>query len=166
MPEWRETRAGTRQPVLLVPGIGNSGPGHWQSRWEAADDACNRVPQEYWENPVCADWVRALAVLRTPPNPLIAAHSLGCLVVAHWLGRTSLSIAGALLVAVPDPHGASFPAQAVGFTPLPRKRFPCASIVVASSDDRYSDVDFARRCVEAWGSRLVDIGPAGHINAD
>ncbi len=168
MPEHRETHAGTRGRILLVPGIGNSGPQHWQSRWETEDDVCRRVQQKDWENPVCGDWVEALesAALRAGPAPVIAAHSLGCLAVAHWLARTSVRIAGALLVAVPDPHAASFPAQAMGFTPLPRKRFPCVSIVVASTDDPYSSVSFARQCAEAWGSRFVDIGRAGHINAD
>ena len=168
MPERRAIAGGARRDVLLVPGIGNSGPQHWQSRWEAQHDTWIRVRQNDWENPVCGDWVQALelAVLRAAPHLLIAAHSLGCLAVAHWLARTSLNIAGALLVAVPDPHGAIFPAQAVGFTPLPRKRFPCASIVVASTDDPYCDLEFVRQCAAAWGSRLVDIGPAGHINAD
>ncbi len=162
----RPTHSGAR--VLLVPGIGNSGPQHWQSRWEAGNDTCVRVQQKDWENPVCGDWVEALesAAVRAGPAALIAAHSLGCLAVAHWLARTSVGIAGALLVAVPDPYGASFPAQAVGFTPPPHKRFPCASIVVASTDDPYSPLSFARQCAEAWGSRFVDIGRAGHINAD
>lgn len=82
------------------------------------------------------------------------------------MARTAVTIAGALLVAVPDPEGASFPTQAVGFKPLPLRRLPCASIVVCSSDDPYGTVDFARQCAAAWGSRLVSIGRAGHINAD
>ena len=49
---------------------------------------------------------------------------------------------------------------------MPLAPLPFPSIVVASSDDpfvaRDRAADFARR----WGSRLVDIGPAGHINTD
>jgi predicted alpha/beta hydrolase family esterase len=37
--------------------------------------------------------------------------------------------------------------------------------VVASIDDPYGDLAFARQCAEDWGSRLVSIGKAGHINA-
>ncbi len=33
------------RPVLLVPGIGNSGPAHWQSLWEAKHPAVARVMQ-------------------------------------------------------------------------------------------------------------------------
>jgi predicted alpha/beta hydrolase family esterase len=47
---------------------------------------------------------------------------------------------------------------------MQKLRFP--SIVVASSDDPYLTLDRARAFAEAWGSRFVEIGPAGHINAD
>ena len=40
------------------------------------------------------------------------------------------------------------------------------SLVVASHDDPYGSLDFSRGCADAWGSRWVDIGPAGHINGD
>jgi len=167
MPEQTPDPTAPRGRVLLVPGIGDSGAEHWQSRWEAQNESCVRVRQRDWDNPVCADWQQALelAACDAAPDTLIAAHSLGCLLVAHWLARTSVRIAGALLVAIPDPEGASFPPQAVGFSPLPPKSLPCASIVVASIDDPYGSLDFARQCAAAWGSRLVSIGRAGHINA-
>jgi predicted alpha/beta hydrolase family esterase len=75
-------------------------------------------------------------------------------------------VAGALLVAVPDPSGAHFPQDASGFAPVPLTRLPFASIVVASSDDPYGGVPFSQSCASAWGSRWFDIGPRGHINAD
>jgi predicted alpha/beta hydrolase family esterase len=157
----------SRRRVVLVPGIGNSGPEHWQSRWEQQHDSYLRIQQRDWDNPVCAEWLESLevAVQRVGPGALIAAHSLGCLLVAHWLQRTSCKLGGALLVAVPDPNGHDFPTQAVGFAPVPDARFPCPSIVVASTNDPYSSFEFASRCAHHWGSRLVDIGPAGHINA-
>ncbi|MCY1380434.1 Serine hydrolase [compost metagenome] len=68
-------------------------------------------------------------------------------------------------MAVPDPEGAAFPSEAIGFSPLPLRRFAFPSIVVASSNDPYGSIDHARRCADAWGSRLVEIGMAGHINA-
>ncbi|MGE8331334.1 MAG: RBBP9/YdeN family alpha/beta hydrolase, partial [Paraburkholderia nemoris] len=75
-------------------------------------------------------------------------------------------VAGALLVAVPDPSGAHFPQDASGFAPVPLVRLPFASIVVSSSDDPYGGVPFSQTCASAWGSRWIDIGPRGHINAD
>ncbi|HKT27878.1 RBBP9/YdeN family alpha/beta hydrolase [Dyella sp.] len=167
MHEPRQTHGTTPSRVLLVPGIGNSGPTHWQSYWESEHDSYARVHQNDWERPVCADWVSALerTAQRAEPGALIAAHSLGCLVVANWLAQTSIRIAGALLVAVPDPSGVSFPTEAKGFTPVPLDPLPCPSIVVASSNDPYSDIAFATQCAHAWGSRLINIGRAGHINA-
>ena len=163
----RQTDDTAPNRVLLVPGIGNSGPTHWQSYWESEHDSYVRVQQSDWEHPVCADWVSALELdaQRAGPGTLIAAHSLGCLVVANWLAQTSIPVAGALLVAVPDPSGARFPSEAKGFTPVPFDPLPCPSIVVASSDDPYSDMAFATQCANAWGSRLINIGRAGHINA-
>lgn len=153
--------------VLLLPGIGDSGPEHWQSRWQAAWPNYQRVVQRDWENPRRDEWVEALeqAVARAGADTRLVAHSLGCLLVAHWLQTTRLSVAGALLVAVPDPEGAAFPKQAIGFAPVPRTRLDCPSVVVASRDDPYATPDFARSCATAWGSRFVDIGEAGHINA-
>jgi predicted alpha/beta hydrolase family esterase len=154
-------------PILLVPGIGDSGHDHWQSRWQAASPNYLRVVQRDWDHPQCTEWAAALeqAVAHAGAGARLVAHSLGCLLVAHWLQTTRLEIAGALLVAVPDPDGAPFPKEAIGFAPVPRERFPCPSIVVASRDDPYGTIEFARGCARAWGSRFVDIGNAGHINA-
>ncbi len=46
--------------TLLVPGLYNSDPDHWQSRWEAGDETMERVIQDDWETPHCADWVARL----------------------------------------------------------------------------------------------------------
>jgi predicted alpha/beta hydrolase family esterase len=159
--------ASSRQArVLLVPGLGDSGPGHWQSLWEARDGYL-RVQQRDWEHPACSEWIDSLdrAVRDAASDVLIAAHSLGALLVGHWLARTNVRIGGALLVAAPDPGAPSFPPEARGFAPIARQRFDCPSILVVSSDDPYGGLPFARRCAHSWGSRLVNIGKAGHINA-
>ena len=38
--------------------------------------------------------------------------------------------------------------------------------MVASSDDPFGAVAYAKRCAVGWGSVFVEIGAAGHINAD
>lgn len=160
--------------TLVLPGYANSGPGHWQTRWEALDPTFVRVAMPDWEHPVCDDWCDALdrAVSAAGPQPVrIAAHSLGSLTTVVWAarrhgGRAASKIAGALLVAVPDPHGAEFPADARGYEPVPMEPLPFPTIVVASSDDPYGGVPFAKRCAKAWGSRFIDMGPRGHINAE
>jgi predicted alpha/beta hydrolase family esterase len=154
-------------PILILPGIGDSGPGHWQTLWEQGSPAMQRVHARDWEQPICAEWVAALeaAVEHSGPQAVLVAHSLACLQVAHWSAGSRLRIRAALLVAVPDPAGPSFPAQAQGFAPIPLQRLAFPSIVVASSDDPHGSIAHARRCAQAWGSRLVEIGAAGHINA-
>ncbi len=68
--------------TLIVPGIGNSGPKHWQTLWERQHSDWRRVQQRDWDRPICEEWVRrlddAIRPLSTPP--VLIAHSLGCLV--------------------------------------------------------------------------------------
>lgn len=156
------------RPVLILPGIGDSGPRHWQTLWEQVHPHYRRVSQREWDRPLCADWLRALdaAVTACPSPPVLVAHSLACLLVAHWASRSTVPIKGALLVAVPDPASARFPPEARGFSPVPLHPFAFPSTLVASSDDPFGAVSHARRCAAAWGSHYVEIGPAGHINAD
>jgi uncharacterized protein len=167
--------------VLVLPGYQGSGAGHWQTRWEALDPGLdragglvfNRVPMPDWDHPVRDAWCRTLdaAVAAADAPVLFAAHSLGCLTTAFWASQYASAahlakVAGALLVAVPDPSEAHFPRDASGFAPVPLARLPFASIVVASSDDPYGSVPFSQVCANAWGSRWIGIGARGHINAD
>jgi len=153
--------------ALILPGIGNSGPAHWQSLWEAANPSFVRVQQRDWDNPVCEEWLEVLekSVARFGASAVLVAHSLACLLVAHWAARTQLTVKGALLVAPPDPDGPDFPKEAVGFSPLPGKPITFPSIVVASSNDPYGNLEFAKSCALAWGSRFVGAGAVGHINS-
>ncbi|HLX01014.1 MAG TPA: alpha/beta hydrolase [Trinickia sp.] len=160
--------------VCVLPGYANSGPDHWQSRWEAADPMFVRVSMPDWENAVCEAWCHTLdtVVAAAEEDPLlIAAHSLGCLTTVFWATNIATpdqlaKVAGALFVAVPDPASISFPSEAHGFANIPFVPLPFPTIVVASSDDPYGNIEFAVRCADAWGSRFVNIGPRGHINAE
>jgi predicted alpha/beta hydrolase family esterase len=158
----------TTRPVLILPGYDDSGPQHWQSLWEKADPSFRRVQQRSWTEPVCDEWVAALdaALAACAAPPVLVAHSLGCLAVAHHAVRHARPVHGALLVAPPDVDDPSFPPVIQGFRPIPRAKLPFPSIVVASSDDWYMPVDGARALAAAWGSRFVVLENAGHINAD
>lgn len=153
--------------ILLLPGIGNSGPGHWQTIWAHTDASMESIGGQDWNRPVCTKWVENLeaAISRAGPDIVLVAHSLGCLQVAHWAQCSRTLVRAALLVAVPDPDRSTFPNEALGFSPLGLKRFAFPSTVVASCNDPYADMDYSQRCAEAWGSRLVNIGPQGHINS-
>jgi predicted alpha/beta hydrolase family esterase len=157
-----------KAPVLIVPGWGDSGDEHWQTLWEKANPGFQRVAQRDWLYPICSEWVETLAAaIRAAGRPVVlAAHSLGCLAIAHCVRDATLPIRGALLVAPPDVERPDFPPVLEGFAPIPRERLPFASIVVASRNDPFSEFERARALAEAWGSRLVDAGELGHINAD
>jgi hypothetical protein len=44
-------------------------------------------------------------------------------------------------------------------------RLPFPTIVVASENDEYVSLERATQFARAWGGRLVNIGPLGHINS-
>jgi len=100
---------------------------------------------------------------------VLVAHSLACLLVAHWAAQASLParVKAALLVAPPDVGSPDHtPDEVRSFSPIPLVRLPFASIVVASDDDPFGSLERAAAFARAWGSRLVTLPRAGHINAD
>jgi uncharacterized protein len=156
--------------ILVIPGLSGSGAEHWQTVWERLDARCVRVEQRDWEAPVCTEWCARLeeAVTAAHDDVVLVAHSLGCLLVAHWAYAGSVErIKGALLVAPPDVECAErTPEVTRDFAPIPREALPFESILVASRDDSFASIEFARELAEAWGARFVDAGELGHINAD
>ena len=81
-------------------------------------------------------------------------------------GDNAVVLRAALLVAVPDPNGPRYPAEAKSFGEVPLTRLGFHTRVVASHDDPYGSFEHANRCAAAWGSELCDVGNAGHINAE
>jgi predicted alpha/beta hydrolase family esterase len=155
--------------ILIVAGLWNSGPQHWQTHWERKYSKWSRVEHRDWNAPERDEWVAELdaAIAACEGRPVLVAHSLGCMAVAHWAQSGSpLRVAGAFLVAPADTEAASFPVPSGGFNPVPMAPLPFPSIVVASTDDPFVQPERARGFARAWGSRLVEIGQAGHINDD
>ncbi len=161
----------TLPTTLILPGISNSGPEHWQSQWERIDASCTRVMQAEWDAPGCADWVTTLdaAIGAAPGDVVLVGHSSACALVAHWAAAAAPAhigrVRGALLVGPSDPEGPNYPVGPTGFAPVPLAPLPFPSIVVASRDDAYVSLEKARSYADAWGSTFVDVGAAGHINA-
>ena len=155
--------------VLILSGLWNSGPQHWQTHWERKHPEWKRVPHRDYNNPEREEWVNELdaAIAGCEGTPLLVAHSLACVLVAQWArSGSALKVAGALLVAPSDVEAASYPVEVNGFAPMPMEKLPFPSIVVASSNDEFVSIERARRFAQAWGSRFVEIGPAGHINGE
>lgn len=155
--------------VLLLPGWHNSGPAHWQSRWEAAH-GYTRVQQHDWERPLRGDWLMQLeeAVLRCDEPALLVAHSLGCIQVAAWAAHSQSSqrIKAALLVAPGDVEREAVRALLPSWSPIVRQRLPFKSVLVASRNDPHCSFARAQALASDWGAELLDLGDAGHINAD
>jgi predicted alpha/beta hydrolase family esterase len=155
-------------PVLIVPGWGDSGPQHWQSLWQQANPAFRRVVQRDWEYPIRAEWVETLTreIRAAERPPVIVAHSLGAIAVAHCAAAGAPPIQGALLVSPPDVEDPDFPPVIEGFAPVPRGRLAFPSVVVVSRNDPFTAFDRAQALAGAWGSRFVDAGNSGHLNTD
>ncbi|RWP66243.1 alpha/beta hydrolase [Mesorhizobium sp.] len=153
---------------IIVPGIGGSGEAHWQTRWQRVNPAMRRFMPASWELPDFDDWVAALetAVSEAKTPPVLVAHSLGCLLVAHWQHISGRDVSGAFLVAVPDPAASAFPSIAHRFAGSPQQRLRFPSLVVASTNDPYGSLDSVRAKAGQWGSELHVAGPFGHINGD
>jgi uncharacterized protein len=156
--------------VLIIPGLGDSGPEHWQSLWEASNPEYQRVRQTDWERPCCADWVLNLdAAISAGNQPaVLVAHSMGCIAVIHWAATTAnpdKSVAAALLVSPPDVEAETIPMGPTGFAPCPLIRLPFKSTVVASTNDPFATFGRVETFAAAWGSELVILELAGHINA-
>jgi uncharacterized protein len=155
--------------VLTLPGWQNSGPAHWQSRWEALH-GYTRVDQHDWDRPLRGDWISRLedVILSTTGPITLVAHSLGCLLVAAWTShsRNTHRVQAALLVAPPDIEQDHLRSTLYSWSPIPLPILPFASTVIASSDDPFCSLPHAQHFAAQWGSRFVDLGPAGHINSD
>jgi predicted alpha/beta hydrolase family esterase len=155
--------------TLLLPGWLNSGPEHWQSRWEVLHGH-ERVEQDDWQWPKRGDWMARLdEVLLADPRPVaLVAHSLGALLVAAWAAHSQLTgrVRGALLVAPPDVEREDMPPQVAAWRPIARRRLPFQALVVASSDDPYCALPRAEALAADWGAALYAAGPRGHLNGE
>jgi len=152
---------------LTVPGIGNSGRGHWQTLWERDRLDCARIDLGCWEAPIRNVWLSRIdqAVGDAGRPVVLVAHGLGCHAVAWWaalLGKAAARrVRGALMVAPPDPRRDR---RLADFAPVPTAMLPFPSIVAASRDDGVADLGWSRALAAEWVSDF-DLGEAGHVNA-
>jgi uncharacterized protein len=160
-----------REPrLLVVPGLHDSGPVHWQSWLQRRHRSSLRVAVADFAEAEVERWAADVAhtLAAEPPGPWIAvAHSFGCLAVLRHLLQPASSaraahhgVVAALLVAPasPERHGlaAALRARPEGVE----------IVVVSSSNDPWLPTDAALPWAAAWGARLHDLGDVGHINAE
>lgn len=155
--------------ILFVPGYTNSGPDHWQSRWQSRMRTARRVEQAAWSKPVRDEWVdRVRSEIENASRPVVlVAHSLGVAASVHAVAGGAGKVAGGFFVAPPDVANEKVrPKHLMTFGPYPRDPLPFPSFVIASRNDPFSSFEKAEDIADAWGSFLVDAGEAGHINSD
>jgi predicted alpha/beta hydrolase family esterase len=154
--------------ILIIPGLGNSGEDHWQSRWQAKLPTARRVEQDDWHRLDIAAWATRLreeADKATRPLVLVS-HSFGGYVVAFAAAELAGKVRGAFIVTPPAERVIAAMGGTAIVDALPRAPFPFKTLVIASRDDHYGDYEEVESLAKAWGAELTDAGNSGHINAE
>ncbi|MFM6996052.1 MAG: RBBP9/YdeN family alpha/beta hydrolase [Limnohabitans sp.] len=153
--------------IVIVPGWRDSGPGHWQSLWAQRLPRTARVAmsEDDWLRPRRSVWVEAIArtILAQPGPVVVAAHSLGCIATVHLPPAVAQRISGALLVAPADPERRGVLSD---FAPVPYQPLPYRSVMVASANDPFCPIRTASAYARSWGSEVVRLQNAGHVNVE
>ncbi|PWC36956.1 alpha/beta hydrolase [Azospirillum sp. TSO22-1] len=154
--------------VLVLPGLGGSGPDHWQSRFVRENPGFRRVEQADWDRPDRDAWIATLeaAVTAGPEPAVLVAHSMACALVAHWAREGSAGrVAAAMLVAPSDVESETrVPPEVRVFAPMPADPLPFPAVVLAGRNDPYCAIERACGFAALWGADFIDAGDVGHIN--
>jgi predicted alpha/beta hydrolase family esterase len=154
--------------ILVIPGLGGSGPDHWQTRWEAKLSTARRVIQSDWDQPKLDAWRGTIieAVEQSSRPVVLVAHSLGALTVAHAAPALRGKVRGGFLVAPPaQPALAALDCIDPAFgDPVGTLTFP--ALLIASRDDPYASYEASEKLAATLGADLVDAGNSGHINSE
>jgi predicted alpha/beta hydrolase family esterase len=161
--------------VLIVPGLRDPVPQHWQTLLAQELPQARSVPAMGRTDLDCGARVRALeaAVAAIDGPVLLVAHSGGCIMVAHWAAQTRRGpqVHAALLATPPDfdrPMPEGYPSmvdlEAAGWFPVPQGPLPFPSLVLTSDDDPLGERARVEALARGWGSRLLNLGLVGHLN--
>jgi uncharacterized protein len=152
---------------FIIPGYQGSGENHWQSHFEKSNNNFIRIHQKDWDHPNINEWadtVEKVISKYDPAEVVLVGHSMGCPTIAAWANKYNRNIKGALLVAPADLESKNELMDFVGLKEYPNKRLNFKSIVVASTNDPWASFEKTKYFASNWGSELINIGAAGHIN--
>lgn len=159
--------------LLLVPGLRDEAPGHWQAILASQCPDAVSLPALGRRNiDLAARLVQIEEAVQSIKGPVVVvAHSGGVIATAHWAQRTRATVHGALLATPPlfaGPLGPEYPDlaefQRHGWAPIPRSPLPFRSIVAASRNDPLGAYEGVSELARDWGARLFDLGESGHLN--
>jgi len=156
--------------VLIIPDWHRSHePAHWPGRW-AELYGYARLEQHEGLRPLRGDWTIQLeeAVLASRDPLVLAAHGLGCILVAWWAAhsRHAARVVGALLVSPRDIEQDEQRQIVPGWTPIPRQALPFKSVLVASHDDPRCSLEKASLLALDWGASFYQAGSQGGFRAE
>ena len=159
--------------VLLVPGLRDEAPGHWQSLLARSQPNVHALPALGRSNIDLRARIEAIEdAVRSIAGPVVVvAHSGGSIATVHWARQTTSMIQGALLATPPAfsrPLSSEYPDMSAfeeaGWLPLPKAALPFPCIVAASRNDPLGDFSEIAQLARCWGAELVDLGAVGHLN--
>lgn len=150
-----------RVRLLIIPGLHGSGSDHWQTWLQAQQPDAVRIGVENWGHADLDRWADAIdeTLRKHRADAWIAvAHSFGCLALAHHATRGGRDIQGALLAAPAAPERFSLDEGQLS------RALPFPSTLVVSANDPWMQHADALYFGRGWGSEVIDLGEAGHIN--
>lgn len=164
--------------TLIVPGLHNSGPDHWQTWIESQIPGALRVEQDDWANPTIKPWAERVerAIINADKPVFIIAHSFG--VLASIIGAAAVAdqVSGALFVAPADPSRFTISGDRINndsselntglFNYIPKEHLGYPSILAASMNDYCMPFKRTAWWSNTWGARLISFGNAGHVNTE
>jgi predicted alpha/beta hydrolase family esterase len=165
-----------KETVLIVHGLGGSGPEHWQT-WLARRLRNQGVPVSYPDlpdpdGPSLDAWLGALGdeVDRLGPHGLaVACHSLGSVAWLHLAARADRRLAERVLLVAPPSAGSGVP-EIADFVPAPfdpgavSRAAASTRVVCAESGDPYRPE--GPELWEPLGVPIDVIAGGGHLNTD
>lgn len=99
--------------VLVLPGLGGSGPEHWQSDFERRNPGFRRVDQADWDQPQRDAWIATLeAAVTAAQAPVVLASSgdpycaiaRACTFAAQW-GADFIDVGAHSHINIASGHG-------------------------------------------------------------
>ena len=147
--------------ILLVPGLHNSGPDHWQSRWHQQFPQWQRMLGLPWDKPDLTVWSAKLASkLRSRRSRVhLVAHSFGALTAIAAARLQPDKVSSILIVAPADPARFGIPDEALAGS------IKVSAQLIASRNDPWMSFERAEYWSRQWQVPLFDAGAVGHINA-